>query len=380
VLERVTVTPHTRLETARQLDLGALAEDLLFYGQVNLIANNAVLEQLLQDVEVDDLFFLLTEDLLSITYVPGGAGIRTEDTDRPSERHTPITYSLPTWSFYDFASKTLEERIGKAGRARRLTRGLAHWVREMDPPAGIKEAAQQDFESPESLNELIPIVIRYHAPTYTLPSDFRLDLVEMSDGLWSVATNPALDELRRRTSEVALAPDVRLNPAFLLSEVVGLREALAYATMYDSDFSTDALRTQLIQVKLSSVLQRYRESEADRAHFESHVLSGHSLRETINAGQRHFSDFVALLKEATSFKEWLSVQGSDLSLVEAYYAEIAGRSWLGSLPGKSLRWIIGAGLSAGLTLGGAPGPLAIAVGAGASAAGRDHGILPRLDH
>src|SRR5918992_156998 len=85
--------------SAQPLNLGELAEALLFYREVHITADRSVSKQLLQNVGPDLLLELLSEFHLKITYFDDGFGIYTYAAGSAAERHAPSIYTIPEIAF-----------------------------------------------------------------------------------------------------------------------------------------------------------------------------------------------------------------------------------------------------------------------------------------
>jgi len=69
------------------LDLGFLAETMLFYENVHLIADYGMLEQLLRHCEPELLFEFMDEGSLNISYLNSTSGVKTLNTGTSNEMY-----------------------------------------------------------------------------------------------------------------------------------------------------------------------------------------------------------------------------------------------------------------------------------------------------
>ena len=83
------------LKIKEPLDLGFLAEAMLFYQDVHVIANREIIKQLISKCGSDVLFDLLDAGFLRISFLENFDGIYTEDGGTPYEHYTPILGSMP---------------------------------------------------------------------------------------------------------------------------------------------------------------------------------------------------------------------------------------------------------------------------------------------
>ena len=87
-----------------------------------------------------------------------------------------------------------------------------------------------------------------------------------------------------------------------------------------------------------------------------------TIREALNSGERSFWDFVQFLPRANRFKKFLTEANPDVGLVKSYQDEVTRKSWIETLPGKSIRFVVAAGT--GLAASSVIGPIGgLAVGA-----------------
>ena len=69
-----------------------------------------------------------------------------------------------------------------------------------------------------------------------------------------------------------------------------------------------------------------------------------TIREAIDGGHRSFDEFIGVYERAMRFRRWIDHMPPDANLLREYYEAVTTDSWIGSLPGRILRWVIFAGL------------------------------------
>src|SRR5262245_45598239 len=111
-------------------DLGFLAEALLFYDDVRLIANINALNYLVRSCGPETVIALLEEGFLKLTYTQTATAVQTDNTGTPLERHRPVIVSAvprehiqagqqtARWSLEEAAQDVFQETTGKSGRGR----------------------------------------------------------------------------------------------------------------------------------------------------------------------------------------------------------------------------------------------------------------------
>src|SRR4051794_34947428 len=61
----------------KSVDVGTLAETLLFYQHVHIVADSSLLSDLLKTIGVDNVLRLLNSNIITLTYVPDTLGVLT---------------------------------------------------------------------------------------------------------------------------------------------------------------------------------------------------------------------------------------------------------------------------------------------------------------
>jgi hypothetical protein len=93
VLERITIRPSEPSVGPTSVDLGALAEALIFYGRVHVVLNRNALTTLVEDLGPDLVLRLADAEEVEIDYCNNFTGVYTEDADAPTE----ISLRWPRW-------------------------------------------------------------------------------------------------------------------------------------------------------------------------------------------------------------------------------------------------------------------------------------------
>jgi hypothetical protein len=363
VLDRLCVSSHRKLDADRPLDLGALGEAMLFYGEVRLISNRAVLTQLIRDLSIADLFTSLSEGYLRITYVDGGFGVLTENTGTPFERYRPITYQSDVLDFDAAADLAFTEKTGSDSKGRKLRRKLSPFVQFHRWDGDVVDAVKQDLARPDFVNSSANAVVAAAAPdVHNLARTFRIepdgDFLRVTTDIDFVKVNSSFHQ--------RVSPGVTsIAPAQILAEIVEGRAQLQYAAEYEGEISTDVMTTQILQLKCEEVIGRSSGSQKKIDLFQDRALEGRAVRESINSGQRSFADLLTVIGKGRRFRDWVASREDDRDLLDAYYQEVTRLSWVDRLPVKSVRWAVFGSTGIALAEAGVPqaGPIAMGIGA-----------------
>src|SRR5882724_7114335 len=108
------------------IDFGLLAESLLFYGHVTLVVTDAQLRSLLRVCGHETVRELFDMQVLSLSFLENGIGVRTFNANTVAQTHDFIVYDMARAHLQNCLPDALEELVGRKGRARRLAERLKH--------------------------------------------------------------------------------------------------------------------------------------------------------------------------------------------------------------------------------------------------------------
>src|ERR1035437_10243991 len=102
------------------IDIGFLAEAMLFYQQVRIIGTDSAIEQLVKQCGAETLIELLKGGFLKISYQTMLPVIQTLNSNTPNEIHSPMFVSVRRLSLQNIAPKLFTEVTRRSGKGRRL--------------------------------------------------------------------------------------------------------------------------------------------------------------------------------------------------------------------------------------------------------------------
>src|SRR5258708_11696701 len=290
------------------LDVGILAEALLFYGRVHLIAERDMLRQLVARCGPAAVVALMEERFLEVAFLTQPAGIGTQDAG-PSEAGmhefvSHVVYDLGQQAEDAFRAAS-QDAVQRRDLVRRFT-ALAHPISYDDDLAHRFAADLDDTTySRSAVEKLLQIL----APGYVPPPDLQFDIA------WHgrhcrVRTNldfPAVNAHYRPASD---ARHVRqLDTPLLLLYLLEARSDLEFAARFGAEVATSPAGSALMKLRLGGLLPAAPRHTTEIAAFEDLFLpEGHCIREVIDAGERTYDDVLALLRRARRFRTWLADQ------------------------------------------------------------------------
>jgi hypothetical protein len=338
MFKAITIRTQRPHDGEEPIDIGFLAEAMLFYGRVRVIAGPSMLKQLFRRIGPELLLQLCDEGFLQLVYLENGLGIRTADGGTVRERHSAILYGAPAHGFLRFATKAIEDATGRRGHSRRLAAQLHRKTETKLFTTGVAERAQEDFGLGWHVQRASTRILFEYAPGYLANHPDVFFRVEPSGDSFVVETDidfAAVNAARREIEGVGTT----ITPAFILARLLELQGDLFFTADAEADLATDALGADLLSFKMEAVIRASTKSQEELSLFqEFEFQNGNSVRDAVNSGQRGFHELLPVLRRAEKFKQWLQERDSDSQLLKEYYREITAETWIDELPGKAIRW------------------------------------------
>lgn len=326
------------------IDIGALAEGLIFYGRVAIVGNTATLKDILSRVPPLILLPLLREGRIEFYYLSDQIGVVTTQTSEGQSCHDLIGLSSPDHTIEKVGSRLFRDAAGSSGQARVGASQFAKLLRPLDhggfDQQSVLEALSDNISTEASVESLIQIVV----PEYKLPETIRFRIERQNKGFY-VDTNIDFAMLNKSYHKVVPSTHSTVTEAYILERLQGAYEATYFAGTLNSEIAVSPIE-QIVQAKaVEGIVRRHIQSKTQIEGFvELTLANAHVIREAVNSGAVSFASVVKLLDSADKFRHWIRDQPVDATLLQAYYQETIKDSWAVKLPTKSVRWGIFTGL------------------------------------
>jgi hypothetical protein len=244
------------------MDLGVLAEALIFYGRVHVVLNRTALMKLVEDLGPDLVLRLADTDGVEIDYCNNFTAVYTEDAGAPTERHFLTVAEMPHTAIENVAPQIFAQNSARVGRARRQARRFVGKVERVQLAESVAAEARADASDGELLSALVNLVIAARLPGHRSLPGIRFEVARLNDNRLHVDSN--LNEIYAAAEQVGLrASDNELTNASLLAQVVGIHEQLAFAYKFESELAASKLGSDLIRLKIEHLV-RARENSLEQ--------------------------------------------------------------------------------------------------------------------
>ncbi|WP_374410415.1 hypothetical protein [Hydrogenophaga sp.] len=326
------------------LDIGAIAEALLFYGRVSIVGNSATVKSLLSGIPPFIALELLRDKRIEFYYLADQVAISSTPTGSGRHLHGLMRFSSPQHTIEKVGPEAFRAAAGNTGQARvgssqftRLIQPLSH---EGFDQSAVLASILDHRATERSVSALLSLV----APGYTLGEPLLFRIEQQKEG-FIVDTNLDFEEANAVYRKTVPVEHSSLSEAYLLALMQGAYEATYYAATLNSEVAVAPVERVVQSAAIESIVQRRTKSEREIDSFiELTMNDARTIREAVNTGRVPFVKVVKLLDSADKFRHWLHQQPVDAELVKTYYQAVVSDSWADKLPAKSARWAIFTGL------------------------------------
>lgn len=336
-----SITIYRAQSGPESLDLGLLAEAMVFYRDVHIFIDYDRFKTLAPVCGPDTLLAAMKEGFLRVSFVSDMIGLHTVTSANGAQTHVPVFMKIEEREFGAFAQKFLQELTGKSGKGRRLAEQYQRLVQatELNRIEEQKAGLIYDLADTPFIESSVKALVSCAAPTYSIPQDFFFRVIPRDSGS-RLETNLDIATVKAHST----LENSNLTPAHLLSQVLKAGSQVRLSAKEESEL--------LLPPDTSAVAAlRFKSAEPGRQDFTDFVFpGGKSIRESVNSGSRTFEEVVKLVADGQRFKEWVNRQPESADLRQEYCRAISSFDWVDKLPNKSLRFLIFTALSTGIGL------------------------------
>jgi hypothetical protein len=336
------------------VDAGTIAETLLFYQRVHVVANRGLLAGLIREIGQESFIELVEDKHLTITFAREIIGVLTQ-----TENYVPI-HALITSKFLKnaqgrriSADDEIEEAVALAIDDKTVRKKFYKkiipfiQIRSINSAANanICEMAIPHLADDKYVNEGVRIALSYLVPEHIIgPGDF-FKIEKIENERFYVITNFDFQRLNKLYHQYVPAEHSSLSPEYLLSMLFDALSDTQLAAAQLAELIVSPRQSALIRLQYNMMMSRRRNSENAIANFQEMVLrDGRAVRNALESGERTFAEFLPVLRKAREFKKWLRGQNPDANLLTEYLDGVTRESWVSTLPVKIFRYIFTTGV------------------------------------
>jgi len=337
MFEAILFSAQNKNDTDKPIDVGMLIECMLFYRKTTIIANKAILSQLIRYFGVERLVMLIEEELLKLVYLESNVGIITASKNG-IEYHDAVEFSSPQHMFDDELRKICIEVTGKLGKGRRQALKIQDRIHVSRHDSMILEGARRSILDPHYVESAAKIIIKELVPEFGDVSKIRFCTAKVPEGIL-VSTNINFVAVNKQYNKRVSPEHSSITSASMLTHLLELEKELYFSSSYLSELASSNLSAKLGESKIEYVIKKSAQSSDVLTKFTDFIFDdAKAIREAVNANIVNIDDLILVLQKTKKFKEWLEDKSPDSDLIKAYYQEVTKETILDKLPGKTIRW------------------------------------------
>lgn len=362
MFQSIVISSHESFDNG--LDLGLIAESLLFYGDVHLILDAGGLRQLLKLDGGKILDDLLEIPHLTLTFCPTLVGTITSNNGGIDvHSYVQMTFSSngKNPNLKGTRSKSIDqlenlyfETVESSWSNKRKFKGIHQKISNANiyhsvGSVGVEAQAKNDINDAEYLEFAAGEMLKHYVGEENVPRRFSFKSIATHDGFF-IDTDLDFNHLSALYQQrFRLESNNRVTPALLACGPLEARAFLAASMRYGAEFVAKRRHSEMIRRKISG-LQFPRDSSAGQIAVFQEINFGtqYDIRISIGNSVDRFREFLGLLKRARTFRQWLGGQNPDEQLVKVYQDSVLAKSWLERLPVKLVRMFAFSGVGAAI--------------------------------
>ncbi len=249
------------------IDVGLVAETLLFYDHIHIVADDALLRDLLLIIGPQTLVRLIKEKILTVTFTRGllavtpylsSSGIQFHDIGI-LERVSEAKKRLGNKATIQYL---IEDVLGKSRQTRKIINQLIDeiqfrtWGVSKSLPNGFPALAREDLRDANFVKRGVEHTIRTLVPNALLPNDWAFDLLYTEAAGFMVSTNLDFVELNDQYHKIYPPEHSTLNSAYLLTILYDACADAYLSAEYMSEILTNPIASGIIDAKFHNLLTR----------------------------------------------------------------------------------------------------------------------------
>jgi hypothetical protein len=359
----------------KPIDLGTLAECLVFYDKVRVITDQVTFPYLVRSCGAEELLHLHSMGTLEIEYIENLTGVLA----KPSA--AGVIYDMgciqsSSLHYLGVARKLFDDYAGPSGKgANKFFNKFERLVRRSGYTPAILDESRNDWIDEEYVTDAARALLSWKVPDYRIPEGLEFKIKKDTLG-FHLRTNIDFDAADALFAKRAHGERENINASQLLVNIANTRRDLIIGSQFGSEFALSPAQALVATCKFSQVLRKANAGLQSAELFQDEVVEGiPRIKDIVNSGERGFSHVIRLVESADDFKKWLKKNGGDESLRRAYLRDVSHLDWADKMPPKTLRFLLFAGTSA--VVGFLTNPIVGAV-AGTALSASDYFLLDRF--
>jgi hypothetical protein len=231
------------------IDIGLVAESLLFYDKVHLLLTGGTLASLLKDLGAEGFDQLLDRPEIRASFWRQNFGT-VSNTSGGLRTHNFAVFEVGTkrgnFKASESIEKIIERSVGSEFATRKRIKNIVSRVSfpridDTIMPDQFTEAARLDLDDRSFLQNAIGIALRQLVPNVNLPIPWHFDVLRLNDGSFAIDTNLDFRAINLEYHKRVPPEHSSITPEYLLTFIFDAHAGTFFASRYMSELVHDPL-------------------------------------------------------------------------------------------------------------------------------------------
>lgn len=271
------------------LDIGAIAEALIFYRRVSIVGNSGMLKALLSGIPPYVVLGLLRDKRLEFHYLADQTGISSTPTTTGRNLQDLICISSPQHTIEKVGPETFRAAAGNTGQARVGSSQFTRLLQQLDHKGFDQKAVLASLMDYPATERSVSSLLSLAVPRYTISEPLRFRIEQQNQG-FIVDTNLDFAEINAIYHKTVPQEHSTLTEAYLLALMQGAYEATYYAAKLNTEVAVAPIERVVQSAAIQAVVQRRNQSECEIGNFVDLTMNdARTIREAVNSGRIAFT-------------------------------------------------------------------------------------------
>ena len=341
MFDKITISRKGR-SLEEPLDLGFLAECLVFYRHVTVIADSGTFKFLVRTCGPDALLELMEIGALDILYFDNGTAVVTVQLSDGGDCNDYGNYTSNNIRYPQVSRALFDELCAPSGKgANRLYRRFEKYVRRTEYTPDINREVVRDFADEKYLTTAADTLLSYLVPSYQRPTPLKFTPIFIPKFGHRIVTNIDFSAANIEYHKTVPSSHSSLSTGYILAQIADTRRDVRVASTAETDISLSEVQSLVCTCKFAEIVAASNSKIAAIDSFQEQILDElPDIAEAVNSGRRSFPEVVPVVRAAGKFKDWLEKAEDAAAVMSDYAKEVSRLDWADRLPAKSSRCLI----------------------------------------
>jgi hypothetical protein len=328
------------------VDVGSIAESLIFYQRVSVLCTTGTIRSLLEQIPPFVLLSLMKDKRLTLYYLEDQIAVYSELVPGKRQHHGLTSFSSPNHTVEQVARKAFVEAAGQSSQAKIAARTFEKLLLPLNHQLFNHESVLRVIEKTKSTEIAVGEMLRVLSPGYETSGPIRFRINRTQKG-FVVDTNIEFEKANAIYNSIVPPSHSSLSEASILARLHSANEHLHFSALLGTEMALDRTAEKINTQSLEALLRERSVSNKQIENFREVAFKDvPSIREAVNARRVAFADVVRLLNKADKFRDWLSKQPPTTELGDEYLKAVKSETWADKLPVKAVKFGVFSGIGA----------------------------------